>query len=78
MTSSTVAALPASRVKIGFKASCQRLVDDERGQDLIEYALIAATIGLGTVAGVHGIAASISNYMYVVGDGFNAALAAHS
>ena len=54
-----------------------RLVEDERGQDLIEYALVAATIGLGTVAGVHGIAVSISSYMTIVGNGFDASVAGH-
>jgi len=51
-----------------------RLLSDESGQDMIEYALIAATIGLGTVAGINGIAASISGYMSQVGAGFDNAV----
>ena len=51
-----------------------RLIVDESGQDMIEYALIAASIGLASVAGVNGIAASISRYMSIVGTGFDNAV----
>jgi pilus assembly protein Flp/PilA len=51
-----------------------RLIEDESGQDMIEYALIAATVGLGTVAGVNGLASSVANYMNVIGTAFDAAL----
>jgi Flp pilus assembly pilin Flp len=78
VTYSKSAALPDFRAEPGFEAYCRRLVDDERGQDMIEYALIAATIGLGSVAGIHGVAASVAGYMQTVGQGFDAALAAHS
>jgi Flp pilus assembly pilin Flp len=47
---------------------------DESGQDMIEYALIAASIGLSTIAGVNGLAASISHYMSIVGAGFDNAV----
>ena len=51
-----------------------RLIVDESGQDMVEYALIAASIGLASVAGVNGIAASISRYMSIVGTGFDNAV----
>ena len=51
-----------------------RLITDESGQDMIEYALIAATVGLGTVAGVNGLAASISNYMNIVATAYENAV----
>lgn len=51
-----------------------RLLSDESGQDMIEYALIAATIGLGTVAGINGIANSIASYVGLVGAGFDNAI----
>lgn len=51
-----------------------RLLSDQSGQDMIEYALIAATIGLGTVAGINGIANSISSYVGLVGTGFENAI----
>lgn len=60
-----------------FPELAVRLLVDESGQDLIEYALVAATIGLGTVAGVNGLAASISRDMNLLLNGFNAALAGH-
>lgn len=61
-------------------ALAQRLLDllhEDSGQDLIEYALVAATIGLGTVAGVHGLAASVANYLNIVDGGFDNSLAGH-
>jgi pilus assembly protein Flp/PilA len=51
-----------------------KLVVDESGQDMIEYALIAASIGLTTIAGVNGLAAAISHYMSIVGAGFDNAV----
>ena len=60
-----------------FPELAVRLFADESGQDLIEYALVAATIGLGTVAGVNGLAASISRDMNLLVTGFNSALAGH-
>ena len=52
----------------------RQLADDESGQDMIEYALIAASLGLASVAGVNGLASHISNYMNIVGAGFDAAV----
>jgi pilus assembly protein Flp/PilA len=43
-----------------------RLWKDESGQDLVEYALVAACIGLASVTGIHGIAAVISRSINVV------------
>jgi pilus assembly protein Flp/PilA len=36
-----------------------QLCSDESAQDLVEYALIAALIGLAALAGVKGLAASV-------------------
>ena len=55
-------------------AQIVRLAQDECGQDMIEYALIAASIGLFSVAGVNGLASHISHYMSIVGAGFDAAV----
>lgn len=60
-----------------FPEIAVRLLADDSGQDLIEYALVAATIGLGTVVGVNGLAASISRDMNLLLSGFNAALVGH-
>lgn len=37
------------------------LRDDESGQDLIEYALIAALIALGAIAAMNQLSSSIAN-----------------
>lgn len=51
-----------------------RILADESGQDMIEYALIAASLGLASVVGVNGLAASISRYMSIVGGAFDRAV----
>ncbi len=40
---------------------------DESGQDLIEYALVAALIGLGAVATLKGLDTKIANAFTTVG-----------
>lgn len=62
---------------LGFVVELGRLAREESGQDMIEYALIAATIGLASVAGVNGLAASVAQYMGIVKAGFENALAHH-
>lgn len=49
------------------------LYRDETGQDLVEYALVAACIGLASVAGIHGVAAQIAGDMNLVLNGFKVA-----
>lgn len=44
------------------------LVKDESGQDLIEYALVAALIGLGAVASMKSFATTIGNAFTTVGN----------
>lgn len=56
-------------------AACLRLLRDDSGQDLIEYALIAAVMGFASVAGIHGLAASVTNYFNIITGGFNNATA---
>lgn len=41
---------------------------DERGQDLIEYALVAALIAFAAVAGMNYVAASINNAFSTIGN----------
>jgi pilus assembly protein Flp/PilA len=43
------------------------LVRDESAQDLIEYALVAALVGLGAVASLKGLATSVSTVFTSVG-----------
>lgn len=44
-----------------MKFRLENLLRDESGQDLIEYALVAALIALGAVAAMNGVATGISN-----------------
>jgi pilus assembly protein Flp/PilA len=37
------------------------ILRDESGQDLIEYALVAALIGLGAIASMNSLAGAVSN-----------------
>jgi pilus assembly protein Flp/PilA len=43
------------------------LVAEDSGQDLIEYALVAALVGLGAVASMRGLANSLINAFNGVG-----------
>ena len=51
------------------------LLRDDSGQDMIEYALISCLIGLGTVTGVHGIAAQVANYFNIIDNAFTSSIA---
>jgi pilus assembly protein Flp/PilA len=42
-------------------------ITDESGQDLIEYALVAALIALGATAAMNSLALNISNAFSAVG-----------
>lgn len=42
-----------------YFALATALLQDESGQDLIEYALVAALIGLAAITGMNGVATSI-------------------
>jgi pilus assembly protein Flp/PilA len=44
-----------------FAAILTALFNDESGQDLIEYALIAALIALVAITGLNGLASSITS-----------------
>jgi pilus assembly protein Flp/PilA len=43
------------------------LISDESGQDLIEYALVAALIALGATAAMNSLATNISTAFSTVG-----------
>jgi len=49
------------------KELLRRLVSDDSGQDLIEYALVAALVGLGALAAMKGLSNSIKNTYNGVG-----------
>jgi len=50
----------------------QNLLNDESGQDLIEYALVAALVGLGAVGAMRTLATQIGNAFGTVGNTLNA------
>jgi len=50
-----------------FKNILSSLLNDESGQDLIEYALVAAIIALGATAAMTGLAGTISSTFTSVG-----------
>jgi Flp pilus assembly pilin Flp len=39
----------------------QNLANNERGQDLVEYALLCSFIALAVITGVNGIATAVNN-----------------
>jgi pilus assembly protein Flp/PilA len=49
-------------------ARLSHLIHDESGQDLIEYALVAALIGVGAVLALRGLTGKISNAFNTVGN----------
>jgi pilus assembly protein Flp/PilA len=57
-----------------FKNTLSNLLRDESGQDLIEYALVAALIALGATAAMTTLAGSISTAFSTVGSKLNTAV----
>lgn len=49
-------------------ANLKRLLRDESGQDLIEYALLAALVGLGAIVSMRGLSTKIGNSFNTVGN----------
>ena len=54
---------------------CKSLGQDESGQDLIEYALVAALIALGAVVSMKTVADAISSAFTTIDTQLNNALA---
>ena len=50
-----------------FHVKAQSLMKEERGQDMIEYILVAALIALGATAGMQGMANSINTAFSQIG-----------
>jgi len=53
----------------------KNLVEDDSGQDLIEYALIAALIALGAIAAMNSLATGISTAFSTVSSDLSSAVA---
>ena len=58
-----------------MKQILKNLMTEESGQDLIEYALVAALVGLGSVAAMSSLATSISTTFNGVGNSLSSAVA---
>jgi pilus assembly protein Flp/PilA len=54
-----------------MKQLMKQFIHDESGQDLIEYALVAAVIALGAIAAMTSLAGAIGNGLNSVGNNFN-------
>ncbi len=54
-----------------IKQAVIRFMQDESGQDLIEYALVAGLIALGAVAAMTGLSGKIGNAFNTVGNNLN-------
>lgn len=52
---------------MNLKNLLKNLANDESGQDLIEYALVAALVGLGAVASMRTLSTAISNAFSSIG-----------
>jgi pilus assembly protein Flp/PilA len=50
-----------------MKVRLSKLIAEESGQDLIEYALVAALVGLGAVVAMKGLSNSMKNSFNGVG-----------
>jgi len=57
----------------GFKQNIKNLLADESGQDLIEYALVAALVGLGAVASMRTLATTMSTAFESIGTSLTSA-----
>ena len=58
-----------------MKQLLTNLMTEESGQDLIEYALVAALVGLGAVAAMGSLKNSIANTFSGVGNSLTSAVA---
>ena len=58
-----------------MKQLFKQFMQEESGQDLIEYALVAALVGLGAVASMQSLANNIGNTFNNIGNSLTAATA---
>jgi pilus assembly protein Flp/PilA len=70
----TGSALKRSRRMKNYRKVLNGLMQDESGQDLIEYALVAALIGLAAVTGMNGVATSIISAFTSIATSLNSAV----
>jgi pilus assembly protein Flp/PilA len=56
-----------------MKKLVMRFVHEEAGQDLIEYALLAATIALGAIAGMQAVRDAVNTEFSSIGTSITSA-----
>ena len=56
-----------------FSLNMTRLMNDESGQDLIEYALVAALVALGAVASIRTVGTKLSTAFTYIGTSLSSA-----
>jgi Flp pilus assembly pilin Flp len=56
-----------------MKSLWLRFVNETQGQDLIEYALLAATIALGTIAGMQAVRDAVNTEFSSIGSSITGA-----
>ncbi|SNS26316.1 pilus assembly protein Flp/PilA [Granulicella rosea] len=59
---------PATVAGKSLSLGLSKLIQDESGQDLIEYALVAALVGLGALTSMSSLANTVSNAFNTVGN----------
>jgi len=57
-----------------YRVVLNGLMNDESGQDLIEYALVAALIGLAAVTGMKGVGTAITSAFTSISTQLNSAV----
>jgi Flp pilus assembly pilin Flp len=66
--------IQATLLERPFWAGCQRLWQDEIGQDLIEYALIGCLLALSAIASIKPISHELGNYFNSISSNLNNAV----
>jgi pilus assembly protein Flp/PilA len=54
-------------MKVSLLAVLRNLQQDESGQDLVEYALVAALIALATITGMQSLASTLNSTFSLIG-----------
>jgi pilus assembly protein Flp/PilA len=62
-----VGQIGVQRVLTAVSTTIKQISRDESGQDLIEYALLAALVGLGAVVSMRGLSSKIGNGFNTIG-----------
>jgi pilus assembly protein Flp/PilA len=57
-----------------FSFGLRRLLLQEEGQDLVEYALVVGLISISAVVGLHGVASAVNNVITKITTVLNSAV----